>query len=281
MDQMPNALPPGPHSSPLPGTISPLSQRVTSDSATIIPLRRKNASVPPPAIEPWVDIVNRLQAQCPNFGFTVQDLHALSPIGLAALKSTLHRMEELEKALNATQKHIRTLERLADTDPLLRIANRRNFLNHLVQTLSLVSRYHTPASLIYIDLDELKSINDRHGHLVGDRALFHLVRVVKARLRASDIVGRLGGDEIGIILPQTSLADAEGIAHMLSLKLEEEPFSWQGVDISLSISYGLADLAKHKKAASALLAADQAMYRHKQSRKLHRPCLAIDKSARE
>src|SRR5215831_15076429 len=111
--------------------------------------------------------------------------------------SLLAENERLKRELAVARARIGELEARADIDPLLDILNRRGFERELKRALAHVKRYGTHASLMFIDLDGFKAVNDRHGHATGDALLKALSRQLIARVRASDIVGRLGGDEFG------------------------------------------------------------------------------------
>ena len=92
------------------------------------------------------------------------------------------------------------LEARADIDPLLDILNRRGFERELKRALAYVKRYGTQAALMFIDLDGFKAVNDRHGHGAGDALLKAVARELIGHVRASDVVGRLGGDEFGVVI---------------------------------------------------------------------------------
>src|SRR5262249_41685215 len=92
------------------------------------------------------------------------------------------------------------LEARADVDPLLDILNRRGFERELKRALAHSKRYGTAAAVMFVDLDNFKSVNDRHGHGTGDSLLKAVTREITRHVRASDVVGRLGGDEFGVLL---------------------------------------------------------------------------------
>ena len=100
---------------------------------------------------------------------------------------------------------------LAQTDPLTGVDNRRAFLERLRHGLALAARERRPLTLAYLDVDDFKGINDAHGHAVGDHVLRILARTLSQALRRTDAVGRLGGDEFGLLLPDTDLPGAEMI----------------------------------------------------------------------
>ena len=167
-------------------------------------------------------------------------------------------------------KHMDALERryhqdmVARTtlDPLTGVGNRATVLHQLGSHVDLARRHHRPLSVILADLDWFKQVNDTHGHRTGDRALEAFGTLLQHRLRGSDPVGRLGGDEFLIVLPETSvmmaLTAAEGLRRALSefaLPLDE------GQSLRLSCSLGVAELKPMDTDGGALLArADAALY---------------------
>ena len=107
------------------------------------------------------------------------------------------------------------LRRLADTDALTGLYNRRRFGEELEWVVSYAQRYGHPAALLALDVDHFQYINDSYGHATGDELLGTVTALLRSRLRDTDIVGRLGGDEFGVILPETAIEDAEAIGQAL------------------------------------------------------------------
>ena len=128
-------------------------------------------------------------------------------------RETLRRMlaenETLRRELDEARTKITQLERLADEDSLAPIANRRAFVRELSRMIAFSKRYGSPSSVVYFDVDGLKQINDTHGHPAGDAALRHVAEILCNNVRSSDVVGRLGGDEFGVILAQTNQEQAK------------------------------------------------------------------------
>jgi diguanylate cyclase (GGDEF)-like protein len=131
-------------------------------------------------------------------------------VQLAADRDRLH--EELAQA----QAQIAELERLADEDALTPVANRRAFVRQLSRMIAFTKRYGVPASVVYLDINNMKQINDRYGHPAGDAALRYVAAVLRDNTRSSDVVGRLGGDEFGVILAQTDAQQAHNKACLLA-----------------------------------------------------------------
>lgn len=189
----------------------------------------------------------------------------LTPSVRAALHQLIGELIDLRTELVTTQTRLSELERLADEDALAPISNRRAFLRQLDRTISYVERYGTASSLLYFDLNGLKSINDEQGHAAGDAALVHVAHVLLANTRNSDVVGRLGGDEFGVILARademTAAAKAGGLAELVAATR----FTFDGTTILIRVAYGAYGLRPGEDPQHALAMADRAMYEQKRA----------------
>ncbi len=157
------------------------------------------------------------------------------------------------------------LEELVITDDLTKLFNLRYLNRTLDIELERANRYNTHVSLIFMDIDHFKDVNDTHGHLVGSKLLTEIAQLLLSRLRSVDIVARYGGDEFVIVLPQTSSKYAAMIAERLRKTVEEAVFlKKQGYNLKVTASFGVAsypDVAKSKE--ELLNLADEAMYKVK------------------
>jgi diguanylate cyclase (GGDEF)-like protein len=187
----------------------------------------------------------------------------LTPRVRQALMSLLAEVDQLRRELGDARSRIEFLERLADEDPLIPIANRRAFLREVTRMIGFTQRYGSPASIVYIDVNNMKLLNDNHGHAAGDAALLQISRVLVENVRNTDVVARLGGDEFGILLVQADRSAAEAKAAMLADAVGERPLSWQGRSIPLGLAYGVHTFLGDGSAGDALDAADRAMYERK------------------
>jgi diguanylate cyclase (GGDEF)-like protein len=176
-------------------------------------------------------------------------------------------VERLEQELAAARRQMVVLEARAHTDPLTDILNRRGFERELARSLAYVKRHGTSAALLYIDLDNLKRINDRHGHAAGDAMLKAVVMVLGRHVRASDVVARLGGDEFAVLLWNCSEADAQAKALTLEGAIARTTAAHARATFSASASVGAAALLPLDRPADALDRADRAMYARKAARK--------------
>ena len=187
----------------------------------------------------------------------------LTPKVRAALTQLMSEVSSLKTELESLRRRTAELETLADQDPLLPIFNRRAFVKEIARALAYTDRYGEASSLLYFDLDNFKSVNDSFGHAAGDAALHHVGALLQQSIRGSDVVGRLGGDEFGIVLTNAARKDAELKAESLRKSIEENVFVWQGEQIKLSASFGVMELVRGQSVEDALNAADQAMYDRK------------------
>ncbi len=139
-------------------------------------------------------------------------------------------------------------------------------------------RYGTPLACVMIDLDHFKSVNDVHGHLAGDEVLRQCAEVVRGSLRATDIAGRFGGEEICLILPQCTLDSAVVIAERIRRQVEELQISFRGRNIQVTLSAGVAAIDHEVCSADELIeAADTALYTAKRTGR-NRVCQPVAKS---
>ncbi len=187
----------------------------------------------------------------------------LTPQVRETLREMLAESDAMRRELEDARVRIAQLERLADEDALTPVANRRAFIRELSRMIAFTRRYGPPSSVVYFDVDGLKKINDTHGHPAGDAALRHVAGVLCNNVRLSDIVGRLGGDEFGVILTQTNQEQATAKATALAEQIENTPLRWGKFKIKVSAAYGVYSFSGNDDANVAIEAADKAMYKQK------------------
>lgn len=172
----------------------------------------------------------------------------------------------LRAAVAQLTARVAELEQLADTDTLTPLANRRCFLRELQRVAQQVSRYGHSAAVLFIDVDGLKSINDTHGHRTGDLALVHVARILRERIRTTDTVARIGGDEFGVLLDHVDEDTAREKALALCEAIAANPLPG---GLNLAVSIGIAPILPEddSEAALALDRADGDMYGVKRTRK--------------
>ncbi len=182
-----------------------------------------------------------------------------------AIMGLMGEVDSLRRELADTRKRLDEVEKAADQDGLLPLLNRRAFVRELTRYIAFTGRYNTPASLIYFDLNHMKQVNDTHGHAAGDAVLKHFAEVLLAHVRDSDSVGRLGGDEFGVLLSHAGQDQALKKADALAEALRGRPASWNGQEITVSFAYGAFELKAGDNADIAMARADEAMYVHKKA----------------
>lgn len=184
-----------------------------------------------------------------------------------AIMTLMGEVDRLRNELDNAHQRIDELERLVDMDPLVPISNRRAFVREVTRAIAFAERYNVKSSLIFFDVNNMKTINDSFGHAAGDAALMHIAETLKKHLRDLDVVGRLGGDEFGVMLAQT---DEEG-AHLKAVELADEveknPIIWQGKELVVHLAHGAYTFGSGQSANEALAGADEKMYINKQKRK--------------
>ena len=153
----------------------------------------------------------------------------------------------------------------ASTDSLTGIGNRRHFMGQAEQEMTRARRFGRPFSVMMLDADHFKSINDRYGHAVGDVVLQAIVRRASDGLRQSDQIARLGGEEFAAMLPESSLAAALVVAERIRQNLSDRPIIASGKAVSCTVSIGIAEMRENDVTIDDLLRrADEALYRAKE-----------------
>jgi len=184
-----------------------------------------------------------------------------------SLTALLAENERLKRELAVARARVSDLEARADVDPLLDILNRRGFERELKRALAHVKRYGTQAALMFVDLDGFKGINDRFGHAAGDALLKAVARELIGHVRASDVVGRLGGDEFGVIVWRVEQPQAIAKARELETVIAGIGITHGRSQISVAASVGVAPLVEDSTPADVIAAADRAMYARKDERR--------------
>jgi len=190
-------------------------------------------------------------------------------------ESTLARLQPLADAVALAFENVRLFQKtrqLSITDEITPLHNFRHFQQALERELKLVNRYGSTLSLVFIDLDRFKPINDQYGHLRGSRTLREVGFLIRAAVRETDIPARYGGDEFVVVLPQTDNASAQVLAEKLRRVIEEHTFlQEEGINARLGVSLGVATYPSEANTKEALIRlADQRMYEDKESRRAGR-----------
>lgn len=224
-------------------------------------------------------INNRLLAIEARHEVEKQRMEVLHQRQIAAAEAA--RAEALARTNSELRAAQAELERLANTDVLTGIANRRHFLANARAECERSLRYGRPLALVIGDIDLFKAINDAWGHPCGDLVIAAAARALDSQRRSVDGIGRLGGEEFGLLLPEADLATARGVAERVRAAIEAVVVEWEGRPVPFTMSFGLAVLdAASGSAADALEAlisrADAALYAAKAA---GRNCVREDKWA--
>ena len=173
------------------------------------------------------------------------------------------RLKKFDAELLAARERISHLEELIETDSLLNVLNRRGFERELSRALAHLRRYGTSAGLIFIDLDNFKAINDRHGHLAGDAILKAIAAALNSHTRASDVVGRFGGDEFVLLLVNATEPQVRARAQAHEAMIASLEVSFADLVLHAGATAGVAMLCADDHASGVVERADADMYSHK------------------
>ncbi|MFT3735201.1 MAG: GGDEF domain-containing protein [Rhodocyclaceae bacterium] len=157
------------------------------------------------------------------------------------------------------------VNRMAITDGLTGLNNRMRLDTLLTEEILRARRYERALSVMMLDVDHFKRINDTHGHLIGDAVLRQIATALRQRLRPSDEIGRFGGEEFCAILPETPLDKASLMAESLRALVQSQPFLVDETSIHLTVSIGISTLADDMQSTDLYRLADEALYRAKNS----------------
>ncbi len=199
-----------------------------------------------------------------------------SPLPAAFTRRDLRLLQAIADEVAVALERAWLMERVeqqAITDPLTGLYNRSCLVQRLREEGERAARYGRPLSLLFIDLDDLKLVNDRFGHEAGDQVLVWVARVLKEACRSVDYAARYGGDEFVVVLPETGPEGARAVAARIQQRLLDEPgpagWAWGGLGVGASI--GIAAYPAHARDWTDLLRlADQAMYGAKRRAKARR-----------
>lgn len=174
-----------------------------------------------------------------------------------------HLREELAQAkenIEVQRRQIENLKTAVRIDGLTQLANRTYFSEKLLEIIRLTNRYHDPFSLLMIDVDDFKTVNDSHGHQAGDRLLKGVAIKLKASVRGSDFIARYGGDEFAVILYKTHLPEAVEVGWKICRFLRESRFLLDGREFWVTLSIGVTEVSRDDTPESLIERADKALY---------------------
>ena len=185
-------------------------------------------------------------------------LHTANEVAIVRQQVVLAegRIEQLKRELEA-------VNRLVREDQLTGALNRRGLDDALARESARAERANTPLCVALLDIDNFKVINDTHGHQVGDIVLVHLVAIIMKTLRSNDLIGRYGGDEFLLLLPDSRLEEAAAIMNRLRRAFTRMPITWGDRQLLVTFSAGVAARNRGEADADLISRADQALYEAK------------------
>jgi diguanylate cyclase (GGDEF)-like protein len=178
-----------------------------------------------------------------------------------SLEALIHKRTEELTELNAKlEAKISETQTLAMTDALTETSNRLHFERILNKEIERTKRFNECLSLIEVDIDHFKNINDQHGHAVGDQVLIAITKTIQGQIREIDTISRWGGDEIMILLPHTGLKEARHVAEKIRIIIEDLKIN---KNIKITSSFGIAELISGESLKDFMIRTDKALYQSK------------------
>lgn len=205
----------------------------------------------------WVEALRRRQNNA--------ELAQIETIG-----NLMDEIAKLQMKLEISEAKREQLEQLIDADPLCPVLNRRAFERELGRAIAWSKRTKKEGSVLFLDLNGLKPINDTYGHAVGDKAIERVAKMLILSCRTTDLIGRLGGDEFAVIMPDTPTSGALVRGDRVDALLRQVPLMVGDVALNVSAAYGAASYDSTDDVKDVLKRADAAMYAHKQKMKAAR-----------
>ncbi len=183
------------------------------------------------------------------------------------LVAARRKVGEVERNIEAMRNELEHVKAMLHQDPLTGLLNRRGIDDAFRQEASRCDRRGTRLCLALIDLDNFKSINDTFGHQSGDNALIHVSNVVRNTLRPTDRLGRFGGEEFLILLPETELKESAGVLARVKREVASKPLSESELNLKITFSGGVTERRERESFDQLLARADAALYQAKHAGK--------------
>ena len=168
-----------------------------------------------------------------------------------------------EQRIEQLKSELELVNRLVREDQLTGALNRRGLDDAMGREVARAERNGTPLCIAVLDADNFKKINDMHGHQLGDIVLVHLVAIIKETIRTHDLIGRYGGDEFIVLLPDSRIEEATAVMNRLRRELSTKPITWGNQQLLVTFSAGVAARVRGENEVALINRADQALYEAK------------------
>ena len=199
-------------------------------------------------------VLEPLQCKCKRCWFTVK----ITPV-----QDSAHRLVVTHEDVSVLKQAELASQALANVDNLTGAMSRQHFMSLADQELARARRYQLPVVVLMLDLDHFKNVNDSYGHPTGDAVLKSLVQTVKGVLRESDVVGRIGGEEFAVLLPNTTQEGGCALADRIIEAVRAHPVAFDGHHVDYTVSIGASNLTQQTSFGALLAECDAALYRAK------------------
>ena len=186
------------------------------------------------------------------------------PIRYEELLLRINRIIRERRLRDDREQMLQELKKLSIRDPLTELYNSRHFYSQLEKEIKRTDRYFHSLSLIFIDIDKFKAINDTYGHMIGDKILLLIADKINASLRSEDTAYRFAGDEFTVILPETNSEEAKIVADRIRSNIQNDSLVVRDKKITgITVSLGLAEYQRNEEIERFIHRADLAMYQSK------------------
>ncbi len=213
------------------------------------------------------DIIERQHRINQIFPIIVVVVFVLGLIIIRQLYTTYNTNKQLEKTNIELHEAIVILQRLSKTDPLTELSNRRDMIEKMENEQNRFARSGKVFSIIMTDIDDFKEVNDKFGHDGGDFILKSLAQLMRYSIREQDTVGRWGGEEFLLLLPETDIDGAKSLAEKIRKNISVTPFVFADLEISVTMTFGIASYNKTMRIDDCIKKSDEALYHGKQKGK--------------
>ncbi|MBP2231472.1 diguanylate cyclase (GGDEF)-like protein [Azospirillum agricola] len=213
-----------------------------------------------------LDWVQRLEETGDNAGHPLMEEFRTLAAEHRKLMRQLTKIATISDRMHTDSRQMaQVLHAAAQTDPLTQLPNRRHMIERLESELGRIARHGGSFTLVMVDIDHFKAINDAFGHAVGDTALVETARILRQNLRGHDLCARWGGEEFLILLTETDQEQAKTVAEKLRRLVDDHRMRVEGRDIHITLSLGIAAHRPDWTADACIQAADDALYAAKRA----------------